>query len=91
MDKFLSLFENKELIKTNDYNNYKINYNEEQLKFIESPLQNAKLLGIPGGGKTQSIIGKVIYHYTKSDINQNNQFNEIKRNFKPKNLLAKTC
>jgi len=74
MDKFLSLFENKELIKTNDYNNYKINYNEEQLKFIESPLQNAKLLGIPGGGKTQSIIGKIIYHYTKSDINQNNQF-----------------
>jgi len=74
MDKFLSLFENQELIKTNDYNNYKINYNEEQLKFIESPLENAKLLGIPGGGKTQSIIGKVIYHYTKSDINQNNQF-----------------
>ena len=74
MDKFLSLFENTELIKTNDYNNYKINYNDEQLKFIESPLQNAKLLGIPGGGKTQSIIGKVIYHYTKSDINQNNQF-----------------
>jgi len=74
MDKFLSLFENKELIKTNDYNNYKINYNEEQLKFIESPFQNAKLLGIPGGGKTQSIIGKIIYHYTKSDINQNNQF-----------------
>jgi hypothetical protein len=67
MDKYLSVFEV-------EYNNYKINYNEEQLKFINSPLENSKLLGIPGGGKTQSIIGKVIHHYMKSDINQNNQF-----------------
>ena len=74
MDNYLSIFENNELKKINDYNNYKITYNEEQLKFINSPIENSKLLGIPGGGKTQSIIGKVIHHYIKSDINQNNQF-----------------
>ena len=74
MNKYLSIFENNELKKINDYNNYKITYNEEQLKFINSPIENSKLLGIPGGGKTQSIIGKVIHHYLKSDINQNNQF-----------------
>jgi hypothetical protein len=68
MDKFLSNFKKEE------YNNHKIEYNEEQLIFINSPLENSKLLGIPGGGKTQSIIGKVINHYTKSDINKNNQF-----------------
>ena len=51
-----------------------INYNNEQLEFINSPLENSKLLGIPGGGKTQSIIGKVIHHHTKKDIILNNEF-----------------
>jgi superfamily I DNA/RNA helicase len=74
MDKYLSLFENNELKKQNDNNNYKVNYNAEQLEFINSPLEDCKLLGIPGGGKTQSIIGKVIHHYNNKDINSNNQF-----------------
>ena len=43
-------------------------YNEEQIKFINSTLENSSLLGIPGGGKTQSIIGKIIHHYLKKDI-----------------------
>ena len=73
MDKFLSLFDN-ELVKTTDFNNYKIDYNEEQLEFIHYPLQDCKLLGIPGGGKTQSIIGKILHHYSKNDITKNNQF-----------------
>ena len=51
-----------------------INYNNEQLQFINSPLENSKLLGIPGGGKTQSIIGKVIHHHYKKDITLNNEF-----------------
>ena len=37
-----------------------ISYNKEQLEFIQSKIQDCKLLGIPGGGKTASIIGKVI-------------------------------
>lgn len=56
------------------YNEYKINYNKEQEEFIEFPLENCKLLGIPGGGKTQSIIGKIIYHYKNGDFKKNNEF-----------------
>jgi hypothetical protein len=52
----------------------KVIYNKEQLDFINSNIENCKLLGIPGGGKTQSIIGKVIHHYSKKDITSNNQF-----------------
>ena len=33
-------------------------YNQEQYSFIQSKLENSCLLGIPGGGKTASIIGK---------------------------------
>lgn len=33
--------------------------NDEQLEFVNSPLENAKLLGIPGGGKTTTIIHKI--------------------------------
>ena len=43
-------------------------YNEEQIKFITSPLENCKLIGIPGGGKTESIIGKIIYHNLINDF-----------------------
>jgi hypothetical protein len=67
MDKFLSLAINNDL--KND-----INYNEEQLNFIKEPLNSCKLLGIPGGGKTQSIIGKILYNYSNNIITKNNQF-----------------
>jgi hypothetical protein len=62
MDKFLVLSKNN------------INYNEEQLTFIKEPLNSCKLLGIPGGGKTQSIIGKILYNYSNNIITKNNQF-----------------
>jgi len=90
MDKFLSLFsknENKnffqedklnKIIKTldNDKKNTikQIHYNKEQLEFITYPIQNCKLLGIPGGGKTQSIIGKIVYHYSRNELTKNNEF-----------------
>lgn len=64
---YRSIFENNDLKDTN-------NYNDEQLKFIKCPIENCKLLGIPGGGKTQSIIGKIIYHYSKNELNENNEF-----------------
>jgi len=67
MDNFLKF-------KKEEYNNFKIEYNEEQLIFINSILEDSKLLGIPGGGKTQSIIGKVISHYNKNEITKNNNF-----------------
>jgi len=54
--------------------NYKIEYNEEQLQFIHSPLENSKLLGIPGGGKTSSIIGKIVYHYNNRELSAKDQF-----------------
>ena len=43
-------------------------YNPQQIEFIHSPLENSKLIGIPGGGKTQSIIGKILYHYINNDF-----------------------
>jgi hypothetical protein len=38
----------------------KIKYNEEQLEFIQSKLEDSCLLGIHGGGKTAYIIGKIL-------------------------------
>jgi DNA polymerase III epsilon subunit-like protein len=73
MEKYLSVFEKSE-IKKEEFKNFKIEYNEEQLSFIKSPLENAKLLGIPGGGKTASIIGKIIYHYTHKELSGKDQF-----------------
>ena len=35
--------------------------NEKQLEFIEHELCNMSLKGIPGGGKTKSIIDKILY------------------------------
>ncbi len=49
-------------------------YNEEQKKFIEAPLSNLKLLGIPGGGKTQSVIGKILFHYLTGDFTKNTDY-----------------
>ena len=52
----------------------KIKYNEEQLHFIHSKIEDSCLLGIPGGGKTASIIGKIIYHFNIGNIKKNNEF-----------------
>ena len=66
MEEFISKFNNP--------SEQKINYNEEQLKFINSPLEDSILLGIPGGGKTQCIIGKIVYHFTNKDFDKNNNY-----------------
>ena len=52
----------------------KISYNEEQTQFIESPLENSKLIGIPGGGKTQSVIGKILYHLLRNDFYKSSHY-----------------
>ncbi len=80
----MSLFtEDKNILENNEKNIEKekwihhfetFPYNEEQLLFIQSPLENAKLLGIPGGGKTQSILGKIINHYLKGDFTNKNEY-----------------
>lgn len=46
-----------------------MNYNIEQLNFIKESISDMKLLGIPGGGKTQSIIGKIVHHFNNNDFN----------------------
>jgi hypothetical protein len=48
------------------------NCNEEQKKFIITPLNHCKLLGIPGGGKTSTIIKKILHHMDLKEINQHN-------------------
>ena len=35
--------------------------NKEQLDFINKTTKNMKLIGIPGGGKTRTIIEKIIH------------------------------
>jgi DNA polymerase III epsilon subunit-like protein len=51
-----------------------IQYNEEQLAFIHSPLESSILLGIPGGGKTQCIIGKIIHHFKRKEFQKTNHY-----------------
>jgi DNA polymerase III epsilon subunit-like protein len=69
MEKFLINYENK--LPKNDS---KVIYNEEQLDFIKNVLEDCKLLGIPGGGKTQSIIGKIIHHNSLNILQSTNEF-----------------
>lgn len=47
-------------------------FNEEQLEFIKSP-DVATLIGIPGGGKTRSIIGKINHLLSEGEITKGNQ------------------
>lgn len=49
-------------------------FNKEQLEFINSPLKDLKLIGIPGGGKTRCIIEKINNHFVKGDYIENNNF-----------------
>jgi len=49
-------------------------YNVYQEQFVNAPLNDAKLLGIPGGGKTRTIIEKIIYLFKNGDLNKNDQF-----------------
>jgi DNA polymerase III epsilon subunit-like protein len=52
----------------------KIIHNEEQLKFIHSPIEHSSLNGIPGGGKTQSIISKIIYHFLSHQFTKTSDY-----------------
>ena len=66
MDTFMSKFKQPE--------NLKLKYNDEQMAFIQSKLEKSCLLGIPGGGKTASIIGKILYHYSNGHLKKNNEY-----------------
>ena len=44
------------------------NCNKEQLEFIKSDLNNSCLIGIPGGGKTTTIIKKILYHINNKSL-----------------------
>jgi DNA polymerase III epsilon subunit-like protein len=44
-------------------------YSEEQLRFIESPIENSKLIAVAGSGKTASIAGR-ISHLLSSPISK---------------------
>ena len=57
----------------NQINESKIKYNEEQIKFIQSKLEDSCLLGIQEEEKP-SIIGKIIYHFNIGNIKKNNEF-----------------
>lgn len=48
--------------------------NEKQLEFITHELCNMSLKGIPGGGKTKSIIDKIIYLNDQNIIQSSNDF-----------------
>ena len=48
--------------------------NDEQLYFINKPTTNMKLIGIPGGGKTRTIIEKIIYMKKVGEIKTNHDF-----------------
>jgi DNA polymerase III epsilon subunit-like protein len=51
-----------------------IKYNEEQLKFINAPLENASLLGTPGCGKSSTIIGKIIHLFLNKTFIKTNEY-----------------
>jgi DNA polymerase III epsilon subunit-like protein len=48
-------------------------YNEKQTEFINSGLDNIRLMGIPGGGKTTSIIAKIVEMKSTSKIESSSE------------------
>lgn len=49
-------------------------FNQEQLEFINSPLINLKLIGIPGGGKTRCIIEHIHQNIKNNNLKNNNEY-----------------
>lgn len=49
-------------------------FNNEQLDFINSPLLNLKLLGIPGGGKTRCIIEHIYQNIKSENLQNSNEY-----------------
>lgn len=48
--------------------------NTEQQLFIDSPMEDSKLIGIPGGGKTTTIINKIIKLFTTKQLITKGEF-----------------
>ena len=42
--------------------------NQEQRNFILTSVQHMKLIGVPGAGKSTTIVSKIIYHFLKKDF-----------------------
>ena len=42
--------------------------NKEQEAFVRHPLCNMRLIGIPGGGKTTTVIKKILYHVELGEL-----------------------
>lgn len=55
-------------------NRENLSFNDRQLQFINSPLGDLKLFGIPGGGKTRSIIEKIKHHINKCEFKNGHDF-----------------
>lgn len=51
-----------------------IKLNEEQDLFVKSPLENSKLLGIAGGGKTTTSICKILHHMDNKTLQSKCEF-----------------
>lgn len=48
--------------------------NDKQNEFVLSTIEDSKLLGIPGGGKTTTIIYKILNHFKKKDFKNKSDF-----------------
>lgn len=70
------LLPDKKCVHKNDVNENKNvgHCDEYQKKFIESEICDAKLLGIPGGGKTKTIIDRILYLFKNKTITKNDEF-----------------
>jgi DNA polymerase III epsilon subunit-like protein len=49
-------------------------FNDRQKQFINMPLSNGKLLGVPGGGKTRCLLGRILSLIDKNEIPVKNGF-----------------
>ena len=45
-----------------------MDWNARQLEFIRAPLENGRLLGVPGGGKTRCLLGRVLRLIDQGDV-----------------------
>jgi hypothetical protein len=41
--------------------------NVHQLRFVEHPITNTKLIGCPGAGKSTSLVNKILHHFSRPD------------------------
>ena len=69
---------NKQLMKKKISNKveseWNIIFNEQQKKFIDAPLEDSKLIGGPGTGKTTMIIYKILNYLKNKTLQSKNDF-----------------